>query len=526
MVRVSSRAGFSPAAFFATVAVAASLLLVPLWIFLRFHGASLFSSHALLVSAAGLGCAGIVALVSERFVALRPVVVAALVAGFAELQSGSALDGRLLAAIFVFAAGACYLLRNHWAALGPVALAFLLSSALLPVGSDGHDAAIKDAALDTSARADLPPIVHLVLDEQIGVEGIPREFDADGSAARTLRDTYLERGFQVFGRAYSRHFLSRDSFSAMFNRGEATRYAGTTRRVYIARNHVFRDLAERGYRLRVLQTDYLDLCAVQAGFEISMCRSFALETPLMLDRSDLSLENRSKLLVRMMLRLSSRFPAPETSRVSAIAANEMLNAATDEVARLKPGVALFVHVMLPHFPYAYGSNCELRPDPTTWAYGEGAEGSAEHYSVAGRKLRYPLYLAQAACAQQRVGQLLDALDANRDAEGAWVVVHGDHGSRIATTRPEPSSAERLSPTDMTDAYSTFFAVRKSGYRARYDRRLLPIEALVPAALGRGAFSAAADWMQPPYVVLADKAGSARVGLPAFERRDAVGTTVE
>jgi hypothetical protein len=449
---------------------------------------------------------------------LRPLLIAALVALFVELQSQSSLDLWMLLAVFALSALLLHALRGKWSSLGPVALIFLLSSAVLPVGSDGHEA----SSQPTSASSALPPIVHLVLDEQIGVEGIPREFDADGEAARALRDLYLSRGFQVFGRAYSRHFLSRDSFSAMFNNGEATRYAGTSRRVFIARNYLFADLNQRGYAIRVLQTDYLDFCEVQRDFEIEMCRSFSLETPAVLDDAELDVGVRAELLVGMLLRLAPRLPAPEVGRVSPLAASATLEVAMDEIAALKPGVALFVHLMLPHFPYAYDSSCALRGDPRTWAYGEGAELAPDHYSAAGRALRYPLYLEQVGCAQQRVGELLDAIDANPAARGAWVVVQGDHGSRITTTRPSPSSARELSAADLSDGYSTLFAVRKPELEPRYDRRVLPIEALVPAALSQKALPSAASWAQPPYVVLADQGDRARRPLAEFDRRDALG----
>ncbi len=64
---------------------------------------------------------------------------------------------------------------------------------------------------------DLPFVLHLVLDEQIGVEGIPVDFDPEGEAAAELRDFYLDQSFAVYGRAYSRYYNTRESLTNMMN---------------------------------------------------------------------------------------------------------------------------------------------------------------------------------------------------------------------------------------------------------------------------------------------------------------------
>jgi len=522
MVRELGRSQLSFSSFGVTLLISAALLLSPTLIFLRFHGASLFSAHALIVAVALFGIAVAVAFVSERFASVRAPVLALLVCWFVEVQSESTLATGELAAVLVVALLGFRMLRSHWQVLGPVALVFLVASAVLPVGG-GDSVPVERAPSEYSA---LPPVLHVVLDEQIGVEGIPREFDPTGEAVRELRDAYLSRGFRVFGRAYSRHYLSRDSFSAMFNRGVATRYTGSSRRVHLLQNEFFSDLSKRGYAIRVLQTDYLDFCVVPGDFDLTECRSVALETPAVLDEAALSVPERVRLLIGMMSRLSSRLPEFEVGRVSALAADAALDTALGLVSELQPGEALFVHVMLPHFPYAFDSSCRLRPDPSTWAYGEGAEVTPDHYSEAGRQLRYPLYLEQVRCAQRRVGKLLDALDANGTARGARVVVQGDHGSRIGTSRPSTRTAAELTPRDFSDGYSTLFAMRRPGQSAVYDRRMLPIEALLPVAFGSGVIPASEAWLQPPYVVLADRDGRAKHRLPEFERGDALGAALD
>lgn len=518
--------------------VAAALLVSPLLVFLRFHGASLVSGHALALAGALLAAAAVAALAAEaRGAASRAVVFGALAALFAEWQSQSALPVAAVAGAGLAGGAAAFALRRQWSAAGAVAAAFLAASALLPVGggaprvgAEGRGAEgaragverVRDAGAAHARDASLPPVLVLVLDEHAGVEAIPAAFDPGAHRARELRDAWLARGFRVFGRAYSRYFLSRDSFSAMFNDGDPTRVAGTQRRVFLGRNARFVELARRRYALRVIQTDYLDLCVEGRGFALESCRTFALESPAALDGASLLLAARARLLAGLFARLSSRLPAPETARVGALTGMDELDALEREVTRLEPGVALVAHVMLPHFPYAWNARCELVGDPARWEHGAASDGGFAHFSEASRARRYPPYLAQLACTQARVARVLDALDANPAARGAWVIALGDHGSRIASRRPSPREAEALTADDLRDAFATFFAVRKPGHPALYDRRLVPLDALVPAALAPGALPDDPSWASPPRVVLSDLEREVEIALPAFARPELAG----
>ena len=48
----------------------------------------------------------------------------------------------------------------------------------------------------------LPPVVHILLDEHIGIEGLGGDAAADAMKER-LRSFYVNNGFRLFGGAYS-----------------------------------------------------------------------------------------------------------------------------------------------------------------------------------------------------------------------------------------------------------------------------------------------------------------------------------
>jgi hypothetical protein len=399
-----------------------------------------------------------------------------------------------------------------------VAWTFTLAAAVWSGGGDSVSAGL-DRPQSPRDPA-LPPLLHLILDEQIGIEGVPAAFDADASAARTLRDAYLSRGFSVYGRAYSRYFMSRDSFSALFNRGDAQRHRGNERRVALDRNDYFEELHRRGYALRVLRTDYLDLCSVERGFELEHCSVAVLESPRVLPESGLPVATRLQLLAGMLTRLSRWIPDLPVSRVSSLVAMGTFERLGEEIdQRLGPGVALIAHLMLPHFPYAYDADCALRSDPATWEHGEPGAEQVAHFSEANRVRRYPLYLAQMACTTSLVAALVDRLADRSETAGSLVIVQGDHGSRITARRPAPLNRDVLTPADLRDGFSTLFAVRKPGQPARYDERLLPIDALLDAALAPGPIPRGARWQQPPEVVIEDRRTHVRIPLAPFERAE-------
>jgi hypothetical protein len=65
--------------------------------------------------------------------------------------------------------------------------------------------------------ASLPPYIHIILDEHIGVEGIPPAFDRNNKFSFELKNKYIDQGFLVFGRAYSRFIDTAGSLGSSLN---------------------------------------------------------------------------------------------------------------------------------------------------------------------------------------------------------------------------------------------------------------------------------------------------------------------
>lgn len=60
-------------------------------------------------------------------------------------------------------------------------------------------------------RNGLPVVLHLILDEHIGIDGLPKDLAESADFGRWLTDYYLQRGFRLYRGAYSEYMNTHDS---------------------------------------------------------------------------------------------------------------------------------------------------------------------------------------------------------------------------------------------------------------------------------------------------------------------------
>ena len=323
---------------------------------------------------------------------------------------------------------------------------------------------------ENRAGATRPAIVHLVLDSYLGLEGMalgPDEY-------RKLRAEHVafftERGFQLYPRAYSRHASTMRSLPYLFSYGSiptavhvaSARYAVPEQLPY------FSDIDSRGYRISAVLPAYVDLCVKQ---KLTSCRNFESSALRSMLGTEMGVFDRSKVFGFTLLQLTSlpsevaleiqsrandlfgingRLPF-NRSELYPLASIEQMDRFTRELADLRPGEARFAHLLLPHDPYILKADCSAKPE-TAWLdeHGPGSEAAREL-----------AYADQVRCLQRRIARMLDMLDRTKAGREAIVLIHGDHGSRIAPAQPSASGQE-LSQRQMLMTYSTFFAIRIPG----------------------------------------------------------------
>ena len=511
-----------------------ALLWLPTAVFMTHNGLPLTSPVALAILA-GSAVIGAVAglLLASRLVALRVVTLAGLLVFVVDMQTSLLVKLDLtLMAVVVAALVVAWLLRNGIAdKVAPIASVMVIATLLGPAKSIVTIERSEHA--DVPPLATLPPTVHLILDEHAGVEAIDPAFDPGNELAHAIQKAWVDAGFTVFGRAYSRWFFTYESMSHLYNNSRADETAHWYADRFsegepMLQNAALDELKRRGYRLHITHHTAEETCRTQQGLAADVCRRYDTESIGVLAGSELQLGRQVQLALGVMSRLSyvvaklnlvagrvwQRIAPKDASseqeplasvRVSPLTSMQMIDVVADDLRNLKPGQAHIIHLLLPHYPYAWRADCSLRTDGV-WleAFAQGGMETGVMNSPEERAERWPAYIEQLRCLQTKVMTLLDAIEQSGHFKDALILVHGDHGARIAQHFLYQNVADAITPRDLVDNLGAFFVFKPVG-KARSDghadRRILPIGRLYNAIMRDGAVPDGVDWAGPREVVL-------------------------
>ena len=511
---------------------------LPLIIFLKHSGYSLYAPEILVILSLVLGFAGVCGLVMAVGRApARVIIFTWLAVLVVDVQTDwiTTLGLRLLLNLVLFGA-LFWLLRRHLTRLMVVAGGLMvLVTAVMP----GETRVIRDGEPGPRAgdNRDLPFVLHLILDEQGGVEGIPLEFDPQREAADRLRDFYVNQSFAVYGRAYSRYGNTRESITNMMNfsaSDSAGHFLGEDfRRGDVFENNPWFDLLhDQGYRIHVLESDYMAFFDPGSGgsegsHPFGDTRlTYATSTIKPIENADLTVSQKIPFILSTYFTRSyflkmagaaysdmafsdggARLGIPRWdlhgNYPGALATMQVLDIFEEQLGQAGPGQAFFAHVLLPHSPYGFDRDCRMELQPGRWLLSSDKSIPPRLNTPESRALRYPLYLDQMFCLQSRLDSMFQVLKDKGLWEEALIIIHGDHGTRISLWPPIPDRKADLSATDYMDYFSTLFAVKGSGIRGGYHRQLLPLDYLFTRIFRDGLPPGDPDLEDHPHVFLQD-----------------------
>ncbi len=509
----------------ANVLAPALILLTPLVSFLShnrydyWRPESLISLGAILLL--GLAISAVISLRSEL---LRPAIIGLLLVLFLDIQfegRSSDLTGMLSGwrfasenstTIMIGEAGSIifvsliltWILRRHLGTIvSSVFGVMILSTLALPSGGLPSGETYRAA---TTERVNLPPVVHLVLDGHIGLAGLPKDIPGGAGLRRDLETFYERYGFTVFPRAHSQYFLTFDSIGNLLNGEASPRYANNVLDVSgrvpefgirLRENRWFQVLAERGYKIRVYQTDYLDFCSPDLA-AIEYCLTVPSNGVSSLMGVDLPVDLKAwvilgkhlsgSLLIGVAQRLIWRRgatnewlghtpPWPRSPLLGSISAFSVMDRIAEDLRDIGPGTAIFAHLLAPHGAYMHEADCRVRPDIDSWLGPWSRPAPSVTNTPATRRTRYQLYFDQVRCTQRKLARIFEALRDTGQFADATIIIHGDHGSRISLLAPLFEVADEISRDDLIDSYSTLFALRRSDLAAGQDPRQRSINSL-------------------------------------------------
>ncbi len=502
----------------------------PFVAFLRYNNYPLFRTECCAILLFLLAAGATLGFFAARGTRVQKTIVRALAVGlFFDFQFSAGLSNiALLVGLLAVIAVAAWFLHDHFGKILLLTFAvFILSSLLLPVEA----MADRDQQLSTrTGDRNLPLVVHLVLDEAIGVDGLPSDIPGAEELRASLKALFARHDFRLYGKAHSEHFYTQNSLSQVTNMAAdptpgLVTSAAQTFETRLAQAAYFKHLEARGYRVTVIQSDYMDFCSVPGARpdRCSLYRPFPL-APL----ANEAWPSGSKLRVVSGIYLTHSLlykgirqlydmiragaaaisiPLPdwdwEFSRVAPTGAMALLPRLEDELSKARAGEFYFIHLMLPHSPYSYTRDCVLNP-PGQWRERRNrVRPWASSNTPDMRVQRYKAYFAQYECLAKRLDQLFSRIEASRDPNQTILIVHGDHGSRINIYDPRERHEKELSRRDLIDNYATLLAVKAPSVTPGYDEWRVSIQDFL-ASFGASAFNRAPsqiDIQAPPTIYL-------------------------
>lgn len=363
-----------------------------------------------------------------------------------------------------------------------------------------------------------PVILHILFDGYMGIHGLRESSNKGQDIAELVLGTFKNHGFQVHTRAYSQYWNSYNSIPNLLNYTSSTvsekhlKAGNSWDNKTLEKSIYFEDLYKRGYRINIFQSDYMDLCNT-TGAKITSCVTYGGRNLGVLSRTSLTSSARLAALWSSFVESSPRILRLKSgyNRINAIlpflefprwhnelwrgryalASMETTSAIEQRLETAKSGEFFFVHLILPHYPYIFDSSCKLNSRPEEWLW-RGEKSKMENpvrvpsvsNSTVGREDRYLEYYKQVLCTNLLLEGFVNALKESGNFEKSIIIVNGDHGSRIALHEPTTGNINTLSNQDITDAFSTLFAVKNGDSKFSLNSRQVPIQHILADINGR------------------------------------------
>jgi hypothetical protein len=94
-----------------------------------------------------------------------------------------------------------------------------------------------------------------------------------------------------------------------------------------------------------------------------------------------------------------------------------------------------------------------------------------------RRRYYASYFQQVRCVHKALREFFEGMQQIMAYDDATIIIHGDHGSRIALAASNRMYADLLTDADLVDTYSALFAVHGRRFDSGYDTSFRSIQAL-------------------------------------------------
>lgn len=319
-------------------------------------------------------------------------------------------------------------------------------------------------------------VLYIILDEQIGIDGMPANVTGTPLMQKKLTDFYLNNNFTLYTKAYSNYFYTDNAVPNALNRTFETKQGFYFKDAWrhLEKNRLFERYAALGYRIYAYSPTYINFCTEL----VAKCTLYPENSPTALLGEGYGVGDRLRVVGTLYLATNSVFQEiqkriPEKFFLIHVGPLKMvptlLEALKKDMQESKGDTLFFAHVLMPHSPYVYDSKC--RPKPlSAWLSRKEFNEASRKNSPEGYQLRYAAYYEQTECVHHLLTDLFDSLKKRGEFDQMTIIVHGDHGSRINLNyEPYFDYAQKIGRQDMLTSHATLLAVKLPGQKGMINR---------------------------------------------------------
>lgn len=434
-------------------------------------------------------------------------------------------DWWLKAAFFIMLLLSIYAEQRLSQIIAMISLVFIVTTLFLPM----QHQFVKPSQFKhpVTINPQLPTVIHLILDEHVGINAIPKDIPGGEQLKQQITQFYLSHNFQLYPNAYSRYARTFNSIPNLLNfTTQSANIAYFPNGIYnlnLTENASFKLLSDYGYALNIVEPDYINFCSAQHA-NIESCYIYPVHSPQYVKNLSIGKNQHLMYLAKSFLLISSLYQAvtdgyesylrPNLARFAInlphiawfddetgpLAVPTALDQLAQTIIAHPQGRVFYAHLLLPHSPYLYDQTCKPIKQVDSWLinYDKGPNGN----DADRRALRYREYETQMQCNYQLLGEFFDKLKQAGVYDNAVIIVNGDHSSRIMVNATVPPNIDKLTWQDFQDAYATLFAIKLPQQPAHIHPERQPITYLYTQAIEHITGATIREDKAPPFVYLA------------------------
>ena len=402
----------------------------------------------------------------------------------------------IIASFVLFTLLARLMRDNFYGIVLVVATAANIAGAVDSLAGPGVISVIDDPTgiVEAEAAPQAKPslMIYLVLDAYMGPAGFSAALPGSEEVRRSIEDTFLKYGFTLYSNAFSHYAWTNFSMRSLLNLTLLDRVPDPDAAEQYRLFSHFKNLgwALSVYRFRSASTLWVppsaDRQVVYNIFLLGGMRDLPISWTDRLELLSKTYMNRSRWILLVMKNVYTPwvnvFGLEHWSPAVSLKVMDLLRR---DILAAKKNTLFFAHLLAPHIPYIYQS------DGSVWPVAE----LIEEFKLLGRRSNHRehadlhrRYGGQVLHLNGRLDEFLGDLQAAGVLASATIVVHGDHGSRLAGSPGKDVPLQRL-----LENYSTLLAVKKPGVS---QGRIVRRKASVMEFLAEELYPQA-DWDPPP-----------------------------